>query len=104
MLDFWTKAVIFQKMKAEIDAYIEEYGQDNAPPPWSTFTLPNDIQEANFHMIQKIFDGAFQVKSSTDNRIRVKADLTTQFDVIYSSSSAPSPVTCKYIEALSSAC
>ena len=59
---FWTEAVIFQKMKAEIDAYIEEYGQDNAPPPWSTFTLPNDIQEGDFHMIQKVFDGAFQVK------------------------------------------
>ena len=91
-------------MKAEIDAYIEEYGQDNAPPPWSTFTLPNDIQEGNFHMMQKVFDGAFQVKCLTYNSKGVVADLYTQFDVIYSSSSAPSPATCKSIGPLPSTC
>ena len=64
-------------MKAEIDSSIEKYGQDHAPPPWSVFTMPNSIGPGNMHIVQKVFEGPFE------------------FDVIYSSSSAGNPVTCK---------
>lgn len=64
-------------MKGEIDATVEQYGQDNAPPPWSVFTMPNSIGLGNMHVVQKVFEGPFE------------------FDIIYSSSSAETPVTCE---------
>jgi hypothetical protein len=66
-------------MKTEIDASIEQYGQENAPPPWSVFTMPNAVGPGNMHIVQKVFEGPFE------------------FDIIYSSGSAESPVTCKAI-------
>ena len=48
-------------MKEEIDALIAEYGKENPPPPWSTFTIANDIKEGNMHVVQKVFEGAFEV-------------------------------------------
>ena len=48
-------------MKEEIDAMIALYGQENAPPPWATFTVANDIKEGNMHVVQKVFEGAFEV-------------------------------------------
>ena len=52
---------MFTVMKNEIDAVVEQYGQDNAPPPWTAFTLPNKIEDGNFHLVQKVFDGPFEV-------------------------------------------
>ena len=48
-------------MKEEIDALIAQYGQENAPPPWATFTVANDIKEGNMHVVQKVFEGPFEV-------------------------------------------
>ena len=48
-------------MKEEIDAMIAQYGQENAPPPWATFTIANDIKEGNMHVVQKVFEGSFEV-------------------------------------------
>ena len=48
-------------MKEEIDAMIAQYGQENAPPPWATFTIANDIKEGNMHVVQKVFEGPFEV-------------------------------------------
>ena len=48
-------------MKGEIDAMIAEYGQDNAPPPWATFAIPNQIEDGNLHIVQKVFEGPFEV-------------------------------------------
>jgi mannosyl-oligosaccharide glucosidase len=69
------KALMFQALKPEVDAYIEKYGQDTAPPPWQVFTLPNDVKEGNLHYVQKVFVGAFE------------------YDIIFSSGSAPVPTT-----------
>ncbi|KAL8782551.1 MAG: hypothetical protein Q9213_005276 [Squamulea squamosa] len=69
------KALLFQHMKTEIDEMISLYGQENAPPPWQIFTIANNIREGNMHFVQKVFDGAFE------------------FDVTFSSGSAPAPVT-----------
>ena len=69
------KNLVFTKMKQVIDEHIPKYGNDNAPPPWSTFTIPNEIQEGNLHLVQKVFDGEFE------------------FDIIYNSVSAESPIT-----------
>lgn len=48
-------------MKEEIDKMIALYGSENAPPPWSTFTIANTIQEGNMHVVQKVFEGPFEV-------------------------------------------
>ena len=67
------KNLIFQEMKKDIDTLVEKYGQDNAPPPWTMFAVPNDIKDGNLHVVQKMFEGAFE------------------FDIIYSSTSAKPP-------------
>jgi mannosyl-oligosaccharide glucosidase len=54
------KSVLFTNMKNEVDNYIAEYGQDNPPPAWQTFTIANDIKDGNFHMVQKVFKGSFE--------------------------------------------
>lgn len=74
------KPIIFQKMKEDIDAAIERYGTENAPPPWALFTIPNHIEEGNLHLVQKVFDGAFE------------------FDILYSSASVKEPVTSQSLE------
>lgn len=48
-------------MKEEIDAMIAQYGEENPPPPWATFTIANDIKEGNMHVVQKVFEGPFEV-------------------------------------------
>jgi mannosyl-oligosaccharide glucosidase len=69
------KNVIFSVMKPEVDALVEQYGQENLPPPWQIFTIPNDIKDGNFHMVQKVFQGAFE------------------FDILFNSGSAPKALT-----------
>ena len=69
------KPLLFQQLKGEIERYVEKYGQEHAPPPWATFTIPNNVQEGNLHFVQKVFVGAFE------------------FDVLYSSNDAPTPMT-----------
>lgn len=56
-----SEAIIFSHMKEEIDALIAQYGQEDPPPPWGTFTIPNDIKEGNMHVVQKVFEGSFEV-------------------------------------------
>ena len=65
-----TKPLLFTHMKAEVDKYIAEYGNENSPPPWQVFTIANDVRDGNLHLIQKVFEGAFE------------------FDILYSSQSA----------------
>ncbi len=50
-------------MKTEIDEMISLYGQENAPPPWQIFTIANNVREGNMHFVQKVFDGAFEVRA-----------------------------------------
>ncbi|KAL8710102.1 MAG: hypothetical protein Q9225_007342 [Loekoesia sp. 1 TL-2023] len=69
------KALLFQHMKTEIEEMISLYGNENTPPPWQIFTIANNIREGNMHFVQKVFDGAFE------------------FDIVFSSGSAPEPVT-----------
>ncbi|KAI9880389.1 MAG: Processing alpha glucosidase I [Pleopsidium flavum] len=69
-----TKPLLFTHMKAEIDGYIEKYGAESNPPPWQLFTISNDPKEGNLHLVQKVFQGPFE------------------FDVIFSSGSAPRPI------------
>lgn len=48
-------------MKSEIDGYISAYGDKDSPPPWQTFTIGNEVRDGNLHLLQKVFDGAFEV-------------------------------------------
>ena len=74
------KPLIFQLMKGEVDAAIEKYGQENPPPPWQIYTVPNRIEPGNLHIVQKVFDGPFE------------------FDVLYSSSSAGAEITSEDVD------
>lgn len=67
-----TKPILFSSMKTGIDAYLEEYTQEKMPPPFQTYTIQNMPGAGNLHLVQKVFEGAFE------------------FDIIFSSGSAPS--------------
>ncbi|KAJ5109880.1 mannosyl-oligosaccharide glucosidase [Penicillium argentinense] len=62
------KGILFTQMKGEVEKTINEYGTDNPPPPAQLFTIPH-----------KVFTGAFE------------------FDVLFSSGSAPKPMTSETI-------
>ena len=48
-------------MKPVIDEYIQKYGAENSPPPWQTFTVSHKPGPGNLHVIQKVFEGPFEV-------------------------------------------
>ncbi|KAJ9603376.1 Processing alpha glucosidase I [Cladophialophora chaetospira] len=54
------KNIAFTSMKAEIDGLVQQFGQENMPPPWQAFTIKQDPQPGNFHMVQKVFVGSFE--------------------------------------------
>ena len=54
------KNIAFTSMKSEIDSLVERYGQEHMPPPWQAFTVKDEQQAGNFHMVQKLFVGAFE--------------------------------------------
>ena len=62
-----SEALIFTQMKEVIDGLVEQYGLDNAPPPWSIFTMPNDVGPGNMHIVQKVFEGPFEVNGPLDS-------------------------------------
>ncbi|KAI1776383.1 glycoside hydrolase family 63 protein [Hypoxylon cercidicola] len=64
------KQVLFQQLKAGVDEIIQEYGADNAPPPWQVYLLGNKPSVGNAHLVQKVFEGPFE------------------FDILFSSGSA----------------
>ena len=72
-----SEALIFTQMKAEIDKYIAKYGQEKPPPPWQTFTIPNDIREGNTHIIQKVYGGAFEVSQLLNGKYRIDQFLSS---------------------------
>lgn len=45
-----------------MDEMVEKYGADNAPPPWQLFTIQHQIRDGNLHLVQKVFEGAFEVR------------------------------------------
>ena len=61
-----------QKNFMELQA---KFGTEAHPPPWQTFVIKPNFEPGNVHMIQKVFEGSFE------------------FDVLYSSASAPTPIT-----------
>ena len=65
------KNIIYSDMKPTIDGYIQEFGQDNMPPPWQAFTISDSPKPGNFHVVQKVLVGAFE------------------FDVLFSTASEP---------------
>lgn len=54
------KNIVFTSMKEEIDGLVQQYGQENLPPPWEAFTIKQDPGVGNFHMVQQVFVGAFE--------------------------------------------
>lgn len=54
-------AILFSQLKDEVDKYVKEYGAENPPPPAQVFTINNSPGDGNTHMVQKVFQGAFEV-------------------------------------------
>lgn len=77
-----TKPVIFSHMKEEIDKYIREYGNENAPPPWQVFTIANRHSTGNVHVIQKVFDGPFEVGVENLGPVQILTDSTVRCYVL----------------------
>lgn len=72
-------------MKSEIDGYVEKYGNENHPPPWQLFTISNDPKAGNLHLVQKVFQGPFEVcchkrSSGTGLKIGISSTLCTRQD------------------------
>jgi mannosyl-oligosaccharide glucosidase len=61
-------AIIFSHMKKQIDDYIKKYGEENTPPPWQVFTIANDVKPGNLHVVQKVFEGPFEVSKAQNKK------------------------------------
>jgi mannosyl-oligosaccharide glucosidase len=59
--DGLNEAVLFAMLKDQIDKYIEEYTDQNPPPPYQIYTVMPSAGTGNMHMVQKVFEGAFEV-------------------------------------------
>jgi mannosyl-oligosaccharide glucosidase len=55
------EAILFAMLKQQIDEYVEQYTQENPPPPFQLYTLKPDAAHGNVHFVQKVFEGAFEV-------------------------------------------
>lgn len=64
-------------MRQTLQEALQEYGEQNLPPPERLFTVPHIPGKGNMHFVQKVFRGPFE------------------FDILFSSGSSPEPVTCK---------
>jgi mannosyl-oligosaccharide glucosidase len=59
--DLWqTKPVLFQSLKQNMERIIGKYGKEHPPPPFLTYTLPHKPGPGNLHLVQKVFEGAFE--------------------------------------------
>ena len=56
------EAVLFSHLKENIDAHINKYTKENLPPPYQFFTLATQAGAGNAHFVQKVFEGAFEVR------------------------------------------
>lgn len=55
--------VLFSQMKENVNDFVEKYGQENPPPPAQVFTVKNSPGDGNIQLVQKVFQGAFEVCS-----------------------------------------
>lgn len=69
------KQILFQLLKTSVDGVVEEYGPENAPPPWEVYQVANEPGTGNVQIVQKTFEGPFE------------------FDVLFSSASAGPDIT-----------
>ncbi|KAK1912124.1 hypothetical protein P3342_009723 [Pyrenophora teres f. teres] len=69
------KTILFGHLKIQIDALLKKWGEENPPPPAQVYTIQHLPGQGNMHLIQKVFEGPFE------------------FDVIFSSGSAPTKIT-----------
>ncbi|KAB2581295.1 Glycoside hydrolase family 63 [Lasiodiplodia theobromae] len=70
------KAVLFAAIKQTVDAFVAQFGEEqNMPPPEMVYTIAHKPGMGNLHFVQKVFEGPFE------------------FDVLFSSASAPKPIT-----------
>ncbi|KAK5105745.1 hypothetical protein LTR62_002194 [Meristemomyces frigidus] len=93
------KAILFGSLKTTIDGYVEEYTEEKMPPPWQTYTIQNRPGQGNMHMIQKVFQGAFEfdilytpvtsTQPSTQDLTQAIEDVSRNFDKRYRALLAP---------------
>lgn len=74
----WQAQRIVQRQIGEkVQGIKDSLNQEDMPPAWEIFSLPNKPAEGNIQIVQKIFEGAFE------------------FDILFSSASAGKDVTSK---------
>jgi mannosyl-oligosaccharide glucosidase len=56
--------IAFSEIKQSVDYLVEKYGQENPPPPFAIYTLKNNAGIGNHHLVQKTFEGDFEVRPS----------------------------------------
>ena len=69
-----SKPIALSSMKRTVDGYVEQFTQDDMPPPCQIYTVQQSPGPGNIHLVQKVFEGPFE------------------FDVLYSSSSSPATI------------
>lgn len=52
-------------MKQEVEPAVQKWGSEDAPPPAQLFTIKPGPGDGNFHMVQKVFTGPFEVRTPT---------------------------------------
>ncbi|QIX02503.1 hypothetical protein AMS68_008020 [Peltaster fructicola] len=103
-----SKPIVFRSIKETFDGYLEQYGEDKMPPPYQVWTIRNQPGQGNVHIIEKIFQGAFefdiiQKPDSHAKAIDVSKEITDMrktFDSLYGQIFKPqAPFTdSKYVE------
>lgn len=53
---------LFLALRDNLADLKERFAKEGHPPPWQTFTIKNTFQPGNLHYVQKVFEGAFEVK------------------------------------------
>ncbi|CAK7263585.1 Processing alpha glucosidase I [Sporothrix epigloea] len=69
------KQLLFRQLKETVDYVISKYDPTAAPPPWHVYQLSNQPGAGNMHLVQRMYEGAFE------------------FDVLFSSASAGKDLT-----------
>ncbi|KAH0553114.1 hypothetical protein GP486_006699, partial [Trichoglossum hirsutum] len=67
----------FMQLKNEIDRYVAQYSENDVPPPCQLFTLPNNAGSGDLHIVQKVFEGAFEVRDEQFQLWRLYAEALT---------------------------
>jgi mannosyl-oligosaccharide glucosidase len=56
--------IFVAKLQQHFQEWSKIYTKENHPPPWQTFVMKPEFGPGNVHMVQKVFEGPFEVSGS----------------------------------------